>query len=103
MKIVPFLLLATSALADSTIQWDASAGATKYVLYEILGGGPFKVAEMTGLDKQVINATAGTHTYAISAVNSQGEGPRSPVFSVVLSAAPGASPVPLPPTNIKVK
>lgn len=100
--LIPFFI-AASAFADQTIQWDASNGATKYYLYEVLGGGPFKIAETTGLDSQVITTTAGVHTYSISSVNSQGEGPRCPVFSVTVTALPTAKPVPLAPANIKVK
>ena len=103
MKLLVPFLLAGSAFADSTIQWDASPGATKYCLYEVMGNTPVKVTETTGLDDKVINVTIGTHTYKLSAVNSTGEGPMTSAFNVTVTAAAGAPMVPLAPKNIKLK
>lgn len=100
--LIPFLF-AASALADSTIQWDASNGATGYCLYEIIGSTPIRVAQTTGLDQMVINVMPGTHTYKLSALNSTGEGPMTSSFSVAVTALSGAPAVPLAPKNIKIK
>jgi hypothetical protein len=103
MKLILPFLVATSVFADSTIQWDASNGATGYCLYEIIGSTPMKVAVTTGLDQQMINVMPGTHTYKLSAINSTGEGPMTGAFSVTVTALPNAPAVPLAPKNIKVK
>lgn len=104
MKKFAFIFTTISvAVADQTIQWDASNGAVKYFLYEVVGSTPTKVAETTGLDAQVINVMPGTHTYKLSAVNSTGEGPLTAAFSVTVTALPNAPAVPLAPKNIKVK
>jgi hypothetical protein len=103
MKVLIPFVIASSALADSSLQWDASAGATKYYFYEIKGSTPVKLAETTGLDNQVIPVLVGSHVYAVSAVNSKGEGPLSNMVNVTVTAAPGAPTVPLAPANLKLK
>jgi hypothetical protein len=102
-RIIPLLFISSAAFADSTLQWDASAGATKYYFYEIKGSTPVKLAETTGLDNQIIPVLVGSHVYAVSAVSSKGEGPLSNMVNVTVTAVPGASPVPLAPANLKLK
>jgi hypothetical protein len=104
MKLLSSIFfISASAFADSTIQWDASPGASGYCLYEVIGSTPTRVAQTSGLEGMVINVMPGTHTYKLSAINSTGEGPMTSAFSVTVTALPNAPAVPLAPKNIKVK
>ncbi|PLS01446.1 OmpL47-type beta-barrel domain-containing protein [Neobacillus cucumis] len=92
----------TSALAASTLpapanlrysldgvdnvilRWDAVTGASVYRVYEIKGEERVQISQTSNLNRYFPTVSAGTHTYAVTAVNSAGESPLSTSIDVVI-------------------
>lgn len=92
----------TSALAASTLpapanlrysldgvdnvilRWDAVTGASVYRVYEINGEEKVQISQTSNLNRYFPTVSAGTHTYAVTAVNSAGESPLSTSIDVVI-------------------
>ena len=54
------------------LRWDAVSGATVYRVYEINGEGKVQLSQTSNLNRYFPTVSAGTHTYAVTAVNSAG-------------------------------
>ncbi|MGJ7921964.1 OmpL47-type beta-barrel domain-containing protein [Neobacillus sp. LXY-4] len=66
------------------LRWDAVTGATNYRVYEIKDEEKVLLFQVTNNYKYLTSVTEGTHTYAVTAVNSTGESPLSAYLPVVI-------------------
>lgn len=66
------------------LRWDAVTGASVYRVYEIKGEEKVQITQTTNLNRYFPSVAAGTHTYAVTAVNSAGESPLSLSIDVVI-------------------
>ncbi|EKN64723.1 fibronectin type III domain-containing protein [Neobacillus bataviensis LMG 21833] len=64
------------------LRWDAVSGATTYRVYEIKGEEKVQLSQTSNLNRYFPTVSAGTHTYAVTAVNSGGESPFSTSIDV---------------------
>lgn len=94
------LLSAVSAFAaDHIITWSQNPASEQVTLYNVwlqVGTVWTQLGQTPGTTFTRSNVSAGTHTYALSAINSLGEGPKSISIVAIVPALPSA------PTNIIV-
>ncbi len=88
--------LAVTATTNSSVSlgWNASTGATSYRVYE----GTTQRAEVTGTSATISGlATCSSHSYAVSAVNANGESAKSGVVSAGTGGCPPVAGLPVAP------
>lgn len=76
MKTLLLFFLFTVTLLPAvsiTLEWDPSAGATKYHLYEYFSSEPVKIGESVFSKMDVLDVPPGQHIYSVTAVNDVGE------------------------------
>ncbi|WP_066067177.1 OmpL47-type beta-barrel domain-containing protein [Neobacillus soli] len=66
------------------LRWDAVSGASAYRVYEIKGEEKVQLSQTSNLNRYFPTVSAGTHTYAVTAVNSVGESPLSTSIDVLI-------------------
>lgn len=66
------------------LRWDAVSGATVYRIYEINGEEKVQLSQTSNLNRYFQSVAAGTHTYAVTAVNNAGESALSTAIEVVI-------------------
>ncbi len=66
------------------LRWDAVSGATVYRIYEVNGAEKVQLSQTSNLNRYFQTVAPGTHTYAVTAVNSAGESVLSSSIDVVI-------------------
>ncbi|WP_066321044.1 hypothetical protein [Bacillus sp. FJAT-29814] len=66
------------------LRWDAVSGASVYRVYEIKGEEKVQLSQTSNLNRYFPSVAAGTHTYAVTAVNSTGESQLSATIDFVI-------------------